>query len=421
MAAEIMMRSVATAIICLNLLLLPLAYAAEGLDPRKVSVLYTGDPYPGVTPYLSFTEDAFISVDPIRCYHHGGAATALADVHKYMRIYMPRSEQEYLDRYDVVLLSDAYRRAFIPRQLAWFRDSVSEEGFGLAMVAGLDSFGASTSRPAASWSGSVIEEILPVEVPPPAYHHNWISPYVSPGGARINVVEYGNEFMASLPFSSSPRYMSAFDGQIVLEKQGSDVLARWGLPQFSNPPCYATWKPEKGRTFSMLHDWSGSTEFSRWDYYADFSINLVLYLAQRGLPVDYVTVHRYRTNIHSISIGRSMILSLISFVESFGGNPQRIDQELVTLDQMVVEAGDLYLDHDFSSAVAAAEATLDKLKEIEELSVKIKNEALLWVYIVEWLSVTGVGLLSGFLVWSLMVRRRLYREVSATRLSRRLD
>ena len=410
------LRVLLAAILCGNIITLPLAWGAEGLDPRKVSVLYTGDPYPGVTPYLSFKEDAFISVDPIRCYHHGGGATQLADVHKYMRIYMPRNEQDYLSRYDVVLLSDAYRRAFTLKQLCWIRDSVTDHGFGLAMVAGLDSFGASSSRPAASWEGSMVEEILPVEVPPPAEHHNWIEPYVSPGGARIEIKDYTNELIASLPYRPAPRYTWAFNGQIVLEKQGSDVIARWVLPGFNNPPCYATWKQGKGRTFAMLHDWTGSSEFSRWDYYGDFAINLILYIAQRTLPQDYTIIHQYRNNIHRIAIGKNMILSLIYFVESFGGNAKRIDDEIITLDLMVTEAGEHYLDNDFTAAVAASEASLKKLKDIEELSVKVKNEALLWVYVVEWLSVTGVSLLSGFLVWTLMIRRRLYKEVRVTRL-----
>jgi hypothetical protein len=37
---------------------------------------------------------------------------------------------------------------------------------------------------------------------------------------------------------------------------------------------------------------------------------------------------------------------------------------------------------------------------------------------IEWSSVTSMGLLAGILVWVLMVRRRFYREVGTTRGSR---
>ncbi len=401
--------------------MLPATLGAEGIDPRKVSVLYVGDPYPGVTPYLDMREDAFIEVDPIQAYHHGGSQVPLADIYKYMRIYMPRTYERCVAKYDVILLSDAYRRAFQPVHLMWFRDGVQEEGQGLVMVAGLDSYGASSSRPDASWQGSMVEEVLPVAVPDSAVHHNWIQPYVNPAGARILIEDYGNEFMSSLPFEPAPRYTWAFNGQIVHEKQGSQVLARWNLPGFNNPPCYSTWTAGKGRTFAMLHDWTESTDFSRWEYYPDFAMNLMLYVAQRQLPTDYVVVHEYRSNVRRVSIGKSMILSLVYFVESFGGNPARIDAEIAVLDSMKEQAKIHYLDADFVVALAASQATLGKLVEIEKLSIKVKNEALLWVYVVEWLSVTGVSLISGFAVWSLMVRRRLYHEVRATKLSKLSD
>ena len=64
---------------------------ATGIDPRKVSVLYMGDPYPGISPYLAMKEDAFIQVSPVRAYYHGGGALPLKDVFKFMRLYMPRN------------------------------------------------------------------------------------------------------------------------------------------------------------------------------------------------------------------------------------------------------------------------------------------------------------------------------------------
>jgi len=362
-------------------------------------------------------EDAFIEVDPIRCYHHGGAATPLADVHKYMRIYMPRSYEQLLRQYDVIVLSDAYRGAFTLRQLGWFKSAVVQEGLGLVMVGGLDSFGASSSRPAASWSGSIVEEILPVIVPPPAGHHNWIHVALAGGCARIQIEDHENEFIRSLPFQPPPKYTWCFNGQIVYQKEGSSRLARYILPRFGNPPCYVTWMQGRGRTFAMMHDWSGNSEFSRWDYYPDFAINLMLYLAGRELPEDYLTVHQYREEITRVAVGKRIILSFISFVESFGGNPERIDKELVSLDSMVSHAEDLYLENDFVSALSAARRAVEKLKEVEILSMKVKNQALFWVYVVEYLSVTGVALLSGFALWTLMVRRKLYAEVGVTRLA----
>jgi dolichyl-phosphate-mannose--protein O-mannosyl transferase len=49
-------------------------------------------------------------------------------------------------------------------------------------------------------------------------------------------------------------------------------------------------------------------------------------------------------------------------------------------------------------------------------AVKLKDEALFWVYISEWLVVTAAAMVAGVVVWSLMVRRRMYRAVGTTRM-----
>jgi hypothetical protein len=50
-----------------------------------------------------------------------------------------------------------------------------------------------------------------------------------------------------------------------------------------------------------------------------------------------------------------------------------------------------------------------------EEAVNAKDRALLWVYIIEWLTVLGTSAIVGTILWSLMIRRRLYRQVATTR------
>jgi len=38
-----------------------------------------------------------------------------------------------------------------------------------------------------------------------------------------------------------------------------------------------------------------------------------------------------------------------------------------------------------------------------------------WIFVTEWLVVSATGLICGFAVWTLMIKRRLYREVKVTR------
>ena len=56
------------------------------------------------------------------------------------------------------------------------------------------------------------------------------------------------------------------------------------------------------------------------------------------------------------------------------------------------------------------------LREADELALRAKQTALFWVYVIEWLVVTATLLVCATVLWALMVRRRLYREVSATRI-----
>ena len=55
------------------------------------------------------------------------------------------------------------------------------------------------------------------------------------------------------------------------------------------------------------------------------------------------------------------------------------------------------------------------MDRVEDEAVKAKNQALLWIYAIEWLVVTGTLMIGGFILWSLMVRRKLYREVDVSR------
>lgn len=402
-------------------LILPVAYSSEGIDPRRVSVLYVGDSLSAYTPYVPFVEDASISVSVVMVHHHGGIP--LADIHRYIRLYMPRSYDEYASRYDALVISNAYRRVLTVEQLSWFRDGVLEKGIGLVMVAGQESFGASSSRPDASWAGSLVEEVLPVSVPTgyQVIEHNWIRRHT------MEIVDHSHEFISSLPFEPQPEYMRMpVDGQLTHLKTGATTLARWIYPELGYPPLYATWDIGEGRTFAMTHGWTdpgsqgGARFFTKWDYYGDFAINLVHYLAKRSLPSDYLVVHQYREQVHALFVGKGMLLSLIDFVDAFGGDPTQLNEEIQLLDEQHEGSQGLYLDHDYQEALESIRTTVEKLRSIEELAIRIKNQALLWVYVTEWLAVTGTSLLCGFIVWTLMVRRRLYREIGTTRLRDRV-
>jgi len=395
-----------SAIVWVALVLASQAMGAEGLDPRKVSILYAGDPYPGMTPYLSMKEDAFTVVTPVQASFQHYAGISGKDIMKAMRIYMARSYEEYVNKYDVMILSDASFSVFSGGQTDWFANGVLDHGIGLIMVGGFESFGY-------GWESTKVHDVLPVSF----QRYIWVSGY-----NRIEIVDFSNEFVASLPFRPTPEYMRVgTDGNYFTTKEGSSVLARWATKtlEFDNPPCYVTWTTGKGRTFALAHDWTpgGGAVMLRWEYYRDFVVNMMLYLAGKSIPDDPAVLHAYRENVHTLAISRSTLFSMIDFVESFGGSAREIEKEIGALDSLVADAKESYLNHEWEVALGKAQGAVTKMQDIEELSVRVKNQTLQWVYTIEWLSVTGVSLFAGVMLWVLMVRRKLYREVEATKFS----
>ena len=67
-------------------------------------------------------------------------------------------------------------------------------------------------------------------------------------------------------------------------------------------------------------------------------------------------------------------------------------------------------------SLSDAKFVLIDIHGLTQEAIDAKDRALLWIFAIEWLVVSGTSILAGFLVWTLMVRRALYREVRITRL-----
>jgi hypothetical protein len=110
------------------------------------------------------------------------------------------------------------------------------------------------------------------------------------------------------------------------------------------------------------------------------------------------------------------LISTIEFITRFGANTVPVEQIIARVDESIVELGEMYLDLKFEECRQLAEELISELHEASDLAIDLKNQALLWIYVAEWLAMTGTLMISGFVVWTLMVRRRLYREMGRTRL-----
>jgi hypothetical protein len=172
------------------------------------------------------------------------------------------------------------------------------------------------------------------------------------------------------------------------------------------------------------HFWiDADNVFSLWwdpysnEYAPDVLMNVLLHSAGRELPEDIVIIHRIRRQYWLYTQSASYLQSLFAFVENFGANTFKLVEQLDRIDQSREKSFDNFRDQQYEEALSAIRLAMEQFGDLEKKTFKLKDTTLVWVYLIEWATVTSVFLISGVMLWLLMVRRRLFREVYATRLT----
>ncbi|MBU7003925.1 MAG: hypothetical protein HXS50_00055 [Theionarchaea archaeon] len=366
----------------------------------RVRVIYMGKIVGSPFPVLS--QEPLLS--PTAVY----ACTVTQDIgtiQRSVRNYMPRTYSRFLAN-DVVILCDANKQAFRSDHFRWMKDGVLEDGQGLAMIGGAESFADIGGYP--SWKPTEVAEILPCEMMELGLTHS---------GGTIRILDPDDEFARSLPldrigafgyFSSSnyiePRTRAHLIAQLVKPMQTSPFLMWWDIGEGRTLAMSAGWQPVAGNIFM------------RWDYYGDYAINMMLFLAGQKLPDDLELVYLVRRRMREINEGLSTIYSMVEMVEKFGGSAQSLNGMIIDLQNQREEGRSFYFQADMDGALQAFALAQEKLDDLMDETIRARNSAALWIFVTEWAAVTGTALLTGVAVWFLMVKRSLYHEVEITRL-----
>jgi hypothetical protein len=214
--------------------------------------------------------------------------------------------------------------------------------------------------------------------------------------------------------------------RMLFKKEGAVTWATATNIPFSNAdscPLLLSW--EYGDGDSRV--WATGDQFvsPMWGYWwggdgkerfaLDIFTNIVWYSTRRDLPQDPLLVHGLRTRFRDYQLRITVLYSLLDFVERFGANSQPLQEMIIEANAMTRQARAEYLFQEFDSSQASLQQAFEMTGVIEKQAVKIKERALLWVYVVEWSVVTGTFAIVGFGTWTLMVRRRMFREVTTTR------
>jgi uncharacterized membrane protein len=324
-------------------------------------------------------------------------AVSTQDIRRYMRLYMPRTLADLLGNTDVVMLSNTAANYFRPEWIGWIAAG-TEEGMGLVMVGGYCSFGG-YGYP--DWGPTQVGSILPVET---------IVSGKRDFAFRLFAVEEGHPLLSVFDWEKGPLFFAL---NRVTMKQGSRLLAT------SDPesrPLLALQYIGKGSSLAFMSTWGlpWGDDLIRWEYFFDFSADMVYYAAGLEIP-DPVIVHEIRLLLENFHRETSMVRSLLDFAERLGGRTTKVQK---MLDELVLArswAEDLYIEQDYAGCKAEMESLVEEMSTLDEVAVKAKDAAFMWIYLTEWSAITGTAVLSGLVLYHVMVRRGLYREVSTTK------
>lgn len=385
---------------------------------QRVRVLLTGQIDESVNPLQIWLKSEplidFLSV-PSRDLR--GDLGGDAAMERFIRIYFPRT-YEVVSSYDFFLLNSPIFYFFKDEYIRWMYDAIvaGSGGLNTASVMSQD------SSIHGAWAQSILQEAFPNNAP--AVIDRYQGGTSSIGGFRIVVNE---DFPEPVLTPFLPLGIEGFrghDSRIIISREGAGVLA-WqvgNFPKLEEVPFMVGWDYGEGRTITT-GDAFGHTFWSSFrggrgtdnEYALDILMNMIFYSTHRDVQLDVLLFHHMRTSFFQFRGRMGILVSLVDFVERFGASSRNIQKKMEELEDMEASARESYLLQDFEEVEATMNRAFEGFIEAEKEAIELKKRALLWVYIVEWMVTTSVFMISGFVLWTLMVRRRLYRDVQVTR------
>ncbi len=375
-------------------------------DPTtgRVRVLYIGDAMGVPNPFPVLNSDPLLYCTAVyACTVHQPTEA----IRKSVRAYMPRTYSKFLTN-DVVVLSDANREAFRTEHFDWLTRGVVGEGLGLVMIGGAESFtGGGGAYP--TWEITSVASVLPCEM--------IASPPKIQGGV-MKIVNHEDEFTKSLPFRTLGTYGSFSTGCNLKPTPPATLLSVIVRGGGGEDPCLMWWDIGRGRTMAQAVDWTpdGGTIFMRWKHYGDYVTNMMLFLAGQKLPEDLEVVYLVRRRMREANEALLTLYYTIDLVDKLGGNSAPVIRLAGEIQTEKARAGRLYVECRMEESLAAFGSVLDLCAYAMNEAIKARDAASLWIFLTEWCVVTATFILTGSVLWLVMVRRRLYKEVKQTRL-----
>jgi len=375
-------------------------------DPRhdpesgRIRILFTGELHGNVNLFVDWYKlEPRMTIDIVPASPQD---MQVDEAKRLVRLYMPRNFEELSGKYDCVVIEDlspeVLSESFIPN----LRRSITETGQGAVLVEFVFWFG--NGNRIDLWMASTFYDIVPADV---------VFGQEIPTGMDnfYETVTYSE--ILDLPGMEENPMNKGHHGAMIA-RPGTTVLAKWRGTDYE---CVTLAEADQGTIIQIGHGWDNipSETAKGWGYLQDYAYNLIFGTTGHEIPEDLELVRRARSLIKDSADYRSLVFSVLEFAEKFGANTRDIASDIAEIDDRRVEGNQAYIDGEYELAADVYEELLNAYKQAEEDALALKDRALLWVYVIEWLAVSGTCLISGFVLYSLMIRRRMYREVAVTR------
>ncbi len=375
--------------------------SAGAEDGRRISCFVMGDVV--YAPYNPFT-GLFMQDPTFRYSLYPLAHVSDREKRKLDRVYYPRTFDQLTESYDFMVFRDARVSHFSPRQFRDLELAFREAGMGSVTVHSLSWDDV--------WVPTILYDLSPISEYKFRFSESW---YVRLRRDREPVF---------LPFIDlGIEKARGWEFGIMEVKQGATV---WGDMYPRGDAWLASWRPG-GKAAGMQWVFADKFDVTWWGtapgarntnpYAIDFATNLILYSLDWDLISDIHSRREARMMLSTFRAQKLLVVSMLDWAELFGGNILSLSDRLKQLEEDVEGAVDYYLEQDYASAMSVMDSTSTEVSEITADAIRLKDQALFWVYLIEWLAVTAAFLVSGVLVWTLMIRRWKYREVGGTRVT----
>jgi len=394
-------------------LLFPCATEASDSSTGKVSLLHIGLAFLRPDhPDPVFLSDPKIDLTMVPAFEW---VMDNDEIRRILRLYLPRNRQE-LAEYDLILIDGVDAMHLRAGFLNWVKELVQDSELNFVMT---DSgSGWAFAGSGTNWYITAIEPILSVDDTP---GREAASPSFRANSFRIVPVDQEHELMRNIPWEE----VTWVAMNRPTARPGSRVVAKMSGNRAVNvdKPCIVYFEyPGGGRSVSYIFTWHTMVDspqilaFYRWRWHYDVLVHMIYWPAGETIPRDLMLVHDVREQIFNLRYSRLFLISTMEFAERSGANLREVEEGLADLYDSEDRIDELYVENEMEECHELCLELRFSYERLLEAALDAKDRALLWVFVVEWAAVSGTSMAAGILVWSLLVRRRLYRQVKTTRL-----